>query len=334
MSGKHQSTDIRIWRYGAGVGTAVFLAAWVDWQLAFITPIFTAKFLIDKPVLSTETLIELLLAMVVTMGIGLLLSGGITAYPVPLLLLIGLAMLWSYYLFTDPKWNLFATLLLIAVTLLPFMALVHPATPLILAQGLTISGVAAAAIYTLVHLCLPNPCDKFQGYDASILTAGQRWQAGFRALFISFPVVCVFYTLQINNAALTMIFIALLSLMITSEKSIKLSVFLIISNGLGGILAVISFSLLAAIPNLGFYVLFITTLALLIATQIYTNPEKAPIFATAFSTFLVLVGSTLLSSGEIDDKTFTRLFQLILVAAYMILASLFLETRRWKLFQA
>jgi hypothetical protein len=69
------------------------------------------------------------------------------------------------------------------------------------------------------------------------------------------------------------------------------------------------------------------------ATKIYTVPEKAPIFATAFSTILVLVGSTLMSSGDIDSNTFIRIFQLVLIGIYMILASLFVETRNWKFLQ-
>ncbi|MDN2669591.1 hypothetical protein OW495_22935, partial [Vibrio sp. 14N.309.X.WAT.E.F5] len=74
-------------------------------------------------------------------------------------------------------------------------------------------------------------------------------------------------------------------------------------------------------------------IAILMATKIYTVPEKSPIFATAFSTLLVLVGSTLMSSGDIDSNTFIRIFQLVLIGIYMILASLFLETRNWKFLQ-
>jgi uncharacterized membrane protein len=128
-------------------------------------------------------------------------------------------------------------------------------------------------------------------------------------------------------------FVALLSLMITSEKSVKLSAFLIISNGIGGILAILAFSILAIVPSIFFYTAFIALLAVLIGKKIYTVPEKAPIFATAFSTLLVLIGSTLMSSGDIDSNTFIRIFQLVLVGTYMILASLFLETRQWKFLQ-
>ncbi|HHP0447833.1 TPA: DUF2955 domain-containing protein [Vibrio harveyi] len=327
------ATQRRILRFTIGVGLAVFLAAWVNWQLAFVAPVFTAKFLVDKPNLHRETIYELLLALIATMGLGLLLSGGITQYPIVLLIAVGLMMAWGYYLFTDPKWNLFATILLIAVLMLPFMAINNPAISLVLASGLAISGAVSVAIFALVHIYLPEPDSEFVGYAAPPIGKEQRWHASFRAMLISFPVVCFFFVFQISEALLTMMFVALLSLMITSEKSVKLSAFLIISNGIGGILAILAFSILAIVPSIFFYTAFIALLAVLIGKKIYTVPEKAPIFATAFSTLLVLIGSTLMSSGDIDSNTFIRIFQLVLVGTYMILASLFLETRQWKFLQ-
>ncbi|ELH7808791.1 DUF2955 domain-containing protein [Vibrio harveyi] len=327
------ATQRRILRFTIGVGLAVFLAAWINWQLAFVAPVFTAKFLVDKPNLHRETIYELLLALIATMGLGLLLSGGITQYPIVLLIAVGLMMAWGYYLFTDPKWNLFATILLIAVLMLPFMAINNPAISLVLASGLAISGAVSVAIFALVHIYLPEPDSEFAGYAAPPIGKEQRWYASFRAMLISFPVVCFFFFFQISEALLTMMFVALLSLMITSEKSVKLSAFLIISNGIGGILAILAFSILAIVPSIFFYTAFIALLAVLIGKKIYTVPEKAPIFTTAFSTLLVLIGSTLMSSGDIDSNTFIRIFQLVLVGTYMILASLFLETRQWKFLQ-
>ncbi|MCR9909409.1 DUF2955 domain-containing protein [Vibrio campbellii] len=327
------ATQRRILRFTIGVGLAVFLAAWINWQLAFVAPVFTAKFLVDKPNLHRETIYELLLALIATMGLGLLLSGGITQYPIVLMIAVGLMMAWGYYLFTDPKWNLFATILLIAVLMLPFMAINNPAISLILASGLAISGAVSVAIFALVHIYLPEPDSEFAGYAQPPIGKEQRWHASFRAMLISFPVVCFFFVFQISEALLTMMFVALLSLMITSEKSVKLSAFLIISNGIGGMLAISAFSILAIVPNIFFYTAFIALLAVWIGKKIYTVPEKAPIFATAFSTLLVLIGSTLMSSGDIDSNTFIRIFQLVLVGTYMILASIFLETRQWKFLQ-
>lgn len=202
------ATQRRILRFTIGVGLAVFLAAWINWQLAFVAPVFTAKFLVDKPNLHRETIYELLLALIATMGLGLLLSGGITQYPIVLLIAVGLMMAWGYYLFTDPKWNLFATILLIAVLMLPFMAINNPAISVVLASGLAISGAVSVAIFALVHIYLPEPDSEFAGYAAPPIGKEQRWHASFRAMLISFPVVCFFFVFQISEALLTMMFVA------------------------------------------------------------------------------------------------------------------------------
>jgi hypothetical protein len=320
----------KIIRYTVGVGLAVFLAAWIDWPLAFVAPVFVAKFLVDKPELNKETIYELMVAMVMTIALGLFLANGITQYPIPMLIIIGLMMLWGYYLFTDPKWNLFATILIISVLMLPFMAISNPRVSVFLATGLSSSGVVAVLIFAFVHIYFPEPESTFSGYQPSPLSKQQRWHAAFRAMIISFPVVCFFFIFQISEALFTMMFIALLSLMITGEKSIKLSAFLIISNSIGGLLAIGVFSVLTLAPNIVFYTLFISFVAIIIATQIYTKPDKAPIYTTAFSTVLVLLGSTLMSSGDIDNNMLIRIFQLFLIGIYMIVVSFFLETRHWK----
>lgn len=319
----------KILRYTVGVGLAVFLAALIDWPLAFVAPVFVAKFLLDKPELNKETVYELMIAMVMTIVLGLFLSNGITQYPIPMLIIIGLMMLWGYYLFTDPKWNLFATILIIAVLMLPFMAISDPGVSVFLAVGLSSSGIVAVLIFAFVHIYFPEPKSQFLGYQASPLSKNQRWYAAFRAMIISFPIVCFFFIFQISEALLTMMFIALLSLMITGEKSIKLSAFLIISNSIGGVLAIGVFFILSLMPNIIFYTLFISLVTIIMATLIYTKPDKAPIYATAFSTVLVLLGSTLMSSGDIDSNMFIRIFQLFLIGIYMIVISYFLETRQW-----
>ena len=132
----NKQVQVKIIRYTVGVGLAVLLSALFNWPLAFVAPVFVAKFLFDKTELNKETIYELLMAMVVTIVLGLLLSNGITHNPLPLLILIGLMMLWGYYLFTDPKWNLFATILIIAILLLPFMAISNPGASVFLPVGL------------------------------------------------------------------------------------------------------------------------------------------------------------------------------------------------------
>ncbi|MCG9786930.1 DUF2955 domain-containing protein [Vibrio mediterranei] len=327
------NTQNRVLRFTLGVGIATFLAAWIDWPLAFVTPIFTAKFLFEKKVLHKDIVYELLLAMIVTVVIGVSLSLGLTQYPVPLLIGVGMLMMLGYYLFLDPKWNLFATILLMSTLMLPFMAIDSPPIAIFLALGLSLSGAIAVAIFAVMHIYMPEREETHHDYQSVPFTSEFRWHSALKAMIVAFPVVCFFFIFQISEALLSMIFIALLSLMITGDKSIKLSLFLLISNGIGGVIAILVFGVLALVPNIVFYTVFISLLAIVIGSKMYSEPTKSPVYATAFNTALVLIGTTLMSSGVIDEKMWIRLGLLGLVALYMMIAAFFIETRQWKVLQ-
>ncbi|WP_234495975.1 DUF2955 domain-containing protein [Vibrio maritimus] len=327
------AVQTRILRFTLGVALATFLAAWIDWPLAFVAPIFTAKFLFEKRVLHVDIVYELLLAMIVTVAIGVALSLGFAQYPVPMLASVAGLMMIGYFLFLDPKWNLFATILLMSTLMLPFMAIQSTGTTIFLAIGLSLSGAISVGIFALLHIYLPEREEQHASYQAVSLSDEFRWFSALRALIIAFPVVSVFFVFQISEALLSMIFIALLSLMITGEKSVKLSAFLLISNAIGGVIAIVVFGVLALVPNIAFYTLFIALLAITLGTKMYTESAKAPIYATALNTALVLIGTTLMSSGVIDEKMWIRLGLLALVAVYMVVAAFFIETRQWKILE-
>ncbi|MEF1304216.1 hypothetical protein QTO17_20235, partial [Vibrio owensii] len=64
----------------------------------------------------------------------------------------------------------------------------------------------------------------------------------------------------------------------------------------------------------------------LLGTKIYTESAKSPVYATAFTGFMVLMGTSM-SSGALDDKFYVRIWQLVLVVAYMVFVTYFFESR-------
>ncbi|WP_299022269.1 DUF2955 domain-containing protein [uncultured Photobacterium sp.] len=150
MSAKEESTpsleqqdlySCRVSRYVVGIVVACALAFGIGWGLSFVFPVFLAKFLVDYPVSSKEKFQQLVLAMVLTVLVGLAVSMGITNYPFILLLLVALLMFYAYYLFLDPYWNFFATILMISVMLLPYLGITNSAVAIYVGTGLMISGV-------------------------------------------------------------------------------------------------------------------------------------------------------------------------------------------------
>ncbi|WP_394132813.1 DUF2955 domain-containing protein [Shewanella maritima] len=335
-----QTTDVdsqklivtrRVLRFTLAMGVAILVSALVAWPLAFIVPVFVAKFLVDRQAPTLQTFYELLASMLVIGFIAWVVTFGPVQYPAVLMPVIAIAMLWAYYLFSDPRWNFFALMVIIATLLLPYMAVLHPGMAGIVAFGLGLSGLVAVIIFSLFHVILPDLAPEKDELNAPELSSESRQNAAFKALVLAYPVICVFYILQITDALLTMIFIAILSLQTTENNTVKVSLFLLITNVIGGILAIAFYNVIVISPSLIFYVGFMMLLAIFFATKIYHNPEKAPIFATIFSTLLVLLCSAVTSSdADVANSFYIRIAQIFMVSVYMIVMSFFLETRQWR----
>lgn len=330
MAASFKGRDRRALRLTLGVGLAVALSASIAWSLAFVAPVFAAKFLVERAEPTWGTARELLFGVLVTVAIAFAVSFGPIHYPLVFLPLLALVMLWAYFLFSDPRWNFFASMLIIAALLLPYLGLLHPGIALELGIGLAFSGVVAVLVFTLMHLLIPE--EKAQSNpsaDAEELPDGDtRTDEAVRALVIAFPVVCFFFLAQITDALLTMIFIAVLSLQASGAKSVKVSLFLLVTNGVGGVVAVLIYQLLVVMPYLGFYVALAMLVTIVLASYLYADPDKAPLYAGILSTVLVLVGSTASSMDkEVVSNFYLRLLQIAMVGAYMVFISYFLESR-------
>ncbi|MGF1790319.1 DUF2955 domain-containing protein [Photobacterium profundum] len=323
----------RIFRYVIGLVAACALAFGIGWGLSFVAPVFLAKFLVDHQKPTSHTISQLLLAMTVTVLIGLSVSAGITQYPLPLLLLLSLLMFTAYYLFMDPQWNFFATILMIAVMLLPFMGIISPGLAVYIGVGLATSGVVAVLLFGLLHLLLPDiaPINKEQLQPAPSLTHDHRVFESLKALTISFPIIAYFYYFQITGAILTMAFIGLLSLQTAGQKSIKVSMFLLLTNIIGGLVAIVYYELLVMVPHFLFMLSLIALIGLVLGTKIFNEPAKAPIWAGVMSALLVLLGSTVASDSKLmDDNFYMRIAQIMMASIYMIVVSFILDKWQYK----
>jgi len=221
---------------------------------------------------------------------------------------------------------------MIAVMLLPYLGITNPGLILYVGQGLSVSGVLAVVAFTVLHWLLPEKERLKTAAAASPprpLPPKQRVQEAFCALLIAYPVIVFFYYFQINGAILTMVFIGILSLQTTGVKSIKISAFLLLTNGVGGLLAVLIYELLVTTPQFLFLIALLALVSLVIAAKIYQQPEKAVVWAGVMSAMLVVLGGTIASDSKLIEVSFYgRIAQIILASIYMIAISLLIDLWR------
>ncbi|WEM44112.1 DUF2955 domain-containing protein (plasmid) [Photobacterium sp. DA100] len=330
----HTEQSQKILRYVVGVMLSLIIAYGLNWPLAYVMPVFVAKLLVDKPIADKRVMTELGLSMVATVLIALMVTNGLVQYPLIMLVLIGLMMLWAYFLFQNPNWNFFATMLMIAALLLPYLGLMQPVIALEAGKALMLAGGGAVAVYGIMHWLfpaqggeIPNVVTKSAQEERQAQQV--RLQESYKALLISFPVIAFCYFCQLTGAILTMIFIGILSLQLTVAKSVKLSLFLLITNIVGGLLAIMAYELLVTAPWFPFLVAMMACFTLIFAVKIFCQPEKAPIYASIFSALLVIFGAVVASDSKLIDMNFyTRIWQLILTSGYMIVVATFIE--KWQ----
>ncbi|WP_299022063.1 hypothetical protein [uncultured Photobacterium sp.] len=188
------------------------------------------------------------------------------------------------------------------------------------------TGVLAVIGFSVLHWLFPEPDNTEETVPAAIMSKELRIQAAFKAVVVAYPVLVYFYYFQINGAILTMVFIGILSLQITTVKSIKISLFLLMTNGIGGLLAVIMYELLVTTPQFLFLLTLITLVSLVISSRIYLQPEKAPIWAGVMSAMLVVLGGIIASDSKLIEVSFYgRIAQILLASVYMIAASILMD---------
>ncbi len=320
----------RVLRFTLGITLAVAISALFNWTLAYLMPILLAKFLVDRQAPTVQTVYELVISMLLTLLIAWFVSVGLLEYPSLLLPFIAVMMFIAYYLFIDPKWNFFATMLLVGSLVLPYTAILSPGIGMVVGIGLCVSGLISVVLFSLLHIYFPDLSSEKDQHSEVQHSSDERLFEAAKALVIAFPVIVLIFTYKLSGAMLTMIFIAMLSLQTAGEKSVKLSLFMLLTNIIGGFIAIGVYNLVSFVPVLAFYLCLISVISLLFANKMYGNPQKAMIFSTIYSTLLVLVSSTMASStGDVDAKFYTRIAQIGGACLYLVVISYFIEGRQW-----
>ncbi|MFM2667469.1 DUF2955 domain-containing protein [Vibrio mediterranei] len=320
-----KTTERKVQRYIFAVGLSILVSTLFDWVLAFCTPLLTAKFMVDKPYFTALHIKQIIFALITSFVISALISTGLINYKLPFLSLYSAGLFWGYFLFTNPKWQMFATFLIINLVLTPSITIIDQEIAMDIGFGLAFSGLVSVGICFIAHTYMPDEEVIHENhFQKSPLTYEQRLNIALKALVISMPLVIIFFYYQLSQILLTVAFVALLSLMLTSENAGKTSIFFVISNLLGGTVAFIAYLITSLAPSLFVYLLIMLLIVALFSIGIYTLPKKSPILVTGFTGFIVLMGTSM-TYGDLDQKFFLRIWQLFLVVIYVVLMSNFID---------
>ena len=320
---------VRIFRYAVGSTLAVALAMGIDWQLSFLTPILALSFFAPPARRPKPKAMAAFIGIVAAAAaFGVFVSATLLVYPVVFLLVEGLLLFLLYYRNARGAPPLLTTWLMIAVTVIPVVALQSMALAVAVAQGLVVGGVGAMAVVWLAYVLLPDPVTDDSYSPGAGASAGEQpappspaecVSRAWLSTIVVFPVLALYVYLGLTSVII-LIFVALLSMQPDLATGHKAGKAMIVGNVMGGIGAIVMFELLVMIPEYGFLILLTLLAGLAFGSRLFSGAPTAPLFGMAFSTVLLVVLSSTSAFGEAGAKAWTRVLQITTAVVYLVVA--------------
>ena len=193
-----------------------------------------------------------------------------------------------------------------------------------MAQGLVVAAAAALLVVFIAHTLIP---DRPGSADPAASTGSEQEipnprEAAARAALNTvalFPLVAAFFLLQLSSV-LILVFAILLSMQPDVSKGFAAGKALIVGNVFGGLAAIAMYELLVMVPQFGFLILLTLFAGLWFGRRLFGGGKAAPLFGMAFSTLILVIGSTTSFYGDAGGKAWTRVVQITLAVLYLVLA--------------
>lgn len=326
-----QIAHIRILRLAFGTAAALWVSQVVAWDLSFIAPVIAMFVLsLPLPVPSLKGGILFVAALSLSLCAGLLLLPALLEYPLVGLLLLVIALFWSFYYTAKGGSAVLGTFATVGIAMSTAVGSVSVDAALGLVASMTVNTLIGVLFVWVAFALVPDskatteadgpapsrpapePPDK----------AEARWSA-FRSLLIVFP-VCLWFMMSSASTSYVpvMIKVASMGQQATMEGARTAGRSLIMSTLIGGAGAIIGWNLLRIAPIVSVYTLIIALGALLMGPRIFRGKAMHPQAATwsyGYLTMIVILAPAVTDSagGSSADTAFwSRLLMFLLATLY------------------
>jgi hypothetical protein len=319
-------------RYAVGATVAMGIAMGIAWPLAFLVPVLSLSFLaspeppptLRKGVMFVATIavasVAGLWAIKYLIGIPALFFGG-----------FALLLLRVFYAANSGAPPFLMLWLLIALLLLPMIAVISPDIAVLVVQSLTGGAALSVLVGWMAHGLIPDPREAAVAAAKTatpLAPARERLATALLQVAVVFPVFVLFHLMEWAGSLLVLIFVALFSLQPAVAANFKAGSAMILGNLIGGIAAIASYQLLMVVPEFPFLLLLCLLAGLFFGNRLLGGGKKAPLFGMAYSTMLLILGTTTSSDGDATSAVYTRIFQMTVAVTYVVFAFGFLNRVR------
>jgi len=302
----HPLAARRILRLALGSALALCFSQMIAWPLSFMTPALTLMILaLPLPAPGLKQGLLFIAAFLAPMIAGLALLPFLEHARLAGILLVTLALFYSFYYTARGGSPILGTFMTIGLTLIVTIGSVNSAVMIVLIEAAAKAAIFGMTFVWVAHALLPEPprtaraAARRPPAPVPVDQAEARRNA-LRSLLIVLPLVLAFLFMSGSPAyTVVMIKVASMGQQVSADESRKMGHSLLTSTMWGGAGAIAAWYLLGAWPSLVLYTLLIALAALLYGRRIFQGSAMHPDFSTwsyAFLTMVVILAPAALDS--------------------------------------
>jgi hypothetical protein len=327
--------SVRVLRLAFGTAASLWFSQAVAWDMSFIAPVMTIFLLaLPLPAPKFKAGLGLVLALVLSMLAGLALLPRIINQPMVGLLLLMLALYWSFYFTAKGGSAALGTLLTVGIAMATAVGTVSVDALLLVVKGVSFGAVAGVVFVWIAHALVPDSLSRDGPASAPPKQAlasppdlfAARWNA-FRSLMIVLPVALWFLFSSASASFMpVMIKVASMGQQASNDATRVAGRSLIMSTVIGGIGAIIGWQVLRITPTLSVYTLVIALAGLFAGPRIFSGKGMQPDGGTwsyAYLTMIVILAPAVMDSAGGDAagaKFLERIIMFVLTTLYAVVA--------------
>lgn len=312
--------SIPVFRYVLGSAFIVAVSSLLNYDLAYLTAVLGLGYLAPgaKPLTFKQGIGFLLILSILTL-LAVLFASAFQHYALVYIPLLLLTLLWLYY--TDRLPMMVKLFALISIVLIPFLSIDSTAIGAYIAIILVFNAFMAIALTQMIFMLFPlsQADEKFlkEKAEAPKQTSQQRYVYAVKIMCILAPVIILYYLFQWSSSVLILTFVAILTVS-PALASPKVGLVMIVANTLGGLFGILAYQLLVMAPSFIFMMLLVLLVGLVFAGKLFSDSKYGGIFGSAFSTFLLILGSVTASDDEAGSKVWDRIIQISMAVVYVV----------------
>lgn len=322
-------------RLAVGVTASFAFVEALDWDATFLAPLLAANMLFKlqrAPTFAQGLSVVVLIAL--STGVVLALTMAAMSKPPVLILGIALVIYLSFYAHRRGAPDLVTLLPQISAVSIPVVAVLSPTGAGAFAATLVMAGVVAIVTVWAAFAAFPTPAataddpSPARGAAPPAAPATAARQAAVDTLVL-LPVLTWFILDATQIAVVVLIVIVTLLRQHDREGGQRAALGLVFGNLIGGVAAAIAYNLALVGHSFLFFVTVVLAASLAFAGRIVTAGDRAPLYAVALATFILLLGLGLSPlSGGSGEAFASRLLNVLLASAYAIAGLSLLEPWR------